>query len=71
MFSTFSFDILATVWAPFLNIGRILVLFSGHSEPKSSLGQVFNYKFGNFAVLLGKCISLHTTTSRVENSAQV
>jgi hypothetical protein len=75
MFLTFnfSFNILATILATFPNFGPILVLFSGRSEREitRSLGQVSNYKFGSFAVLLGKCISLHTTTSIVGNSAQV
>ncbi len=37
MFLSFSLslDILATVWATFLNIGRIFVQFSGHSDWQS------------------------------------
>jgi hypothetical protein len=48
MFRTFnlSFDILATVWATFPNIGRIFAQFSGHSANKS------NYEFDKLIIQL-------------------
>ncbi len=43
---------------------------SNGREPKSCLGRVFNFKLRLFDLLQNKCTT-HTTTSRVENSAQV
>jgi hypothetical protein len=52
-------------------MARMGSAMSNGREPKSCLGQVFNYKLGRIAMLFDKCMAWHAATSRVKNSAQV